>query len=336
MRKILLSLFIILTTFITSFAPGGSVNAGAGLAQVDHNDNIKKQILDSVKILDDKVLDSIKNNNPDKIFEISSEEFKNNSLSFKETLASNNKDFKDLSFEYKDRYYCKVNNVGKFNITITTAEDDPFYITTEAINKDIFVSLIKTTSNKDDYLFTLIYIKENDEWKLRTFYAGNYSMDGMNAIDLYEKAKSLEAQGYKLPASTYMGLCSKLLRPASFIQYKKESEIVDYSKKLNKSITDEHTYPEKLKNTNNAEIYGFDVKYTKNDGIIPVVKYVTGIELGKKEELQKEADGMNKEVTDKYSGMKENFKYILYEAYSERPIDPKKTYNNYRSGVQQK
>lgn len=204
------------------------------------------------------------------------------------------------------------------------------------MNKDIFVSLIKSTSNKKDYLLTLIYIKENNEWKLRTFYAGDYSMNGMNAIDLYEKAKSLEAQGYKVPANIYMGLCSKLLRPAPFIQYKKESEITDYSKKLVQSINNEYTFPDKLKNTNNVELYGFRVEYTKNDGIIPVIRYVTSIKLGNKEELQNEANNMNTEVTNKYPGLKENFKYILYEAYSEPPTDPKKTYNDYRSGVEQK
>ena len=91
-----------------------------------------------------------------------------------------------------------------------------------------------------------------------------------------------------------------------------------------------------LINTNNVETWGFRVEYTKDDGIIPVVRYVTSIGLDKKEELENEANHMDKEVTDKYQGLKENFKYVLYEAYSEPPIDPKKTYHDYRTGVEQK
>ncbi|AGF57197.1 hypothetical protein B0P06_004512 [Clostridium saccharoperbutylacetonicum] len=333
MKKVLLCLFIILTMFITScsFSP-----KGAGVESVEHNDGINKQILDSVKILDDKVLDGIRNNDLDKILEISGEEFKSNSSNFKNILVKTEEALKGQSLEYKDRYYCKVNKIGKYNAIITDSNDDSFNITVEAVNKDIFVSMIKTTSNKDDFLLTLIYIKENNEWKLYSVSAGNYSYGGMSAINLYEKAKSLEAQGYKVAANIYMGLCGKILRPVPFIQYKKETEMIDYGKKLQQSISNEYAFPDKLKNNNNIQLYGFRVEYTRNDGIIPVIRYVTSTGLDKKEELKKEANDMDKEVTDKYKGLKENFKYVLYEAYSEPPIDPKKTYNDFRTGVEQK
>ena len=58
----------------------------------------------------------------------------------------------------------------------------------------------KSNSNKHDYLLATVYVKEQSEWKLNRFALKDYSYDGMNAIDLYEKAKSLDAQGYKIPA----------------------------------------------------------------------------------------------------------------------------------------
>ncbi len=332
MRKVLLSLFIIFAMIMTSCSLS---SAGVGAAIIDHNDSIDKQVLDSIKVLDDKVIDGMKNNNSDEILGIGSEEFKSKASNINELLANNNGVFKDQSFEYKDRYYCKVKSIGKYDVTVSDSKDGLFYITVEAVSKDIFVSLLKSTSNKDDILITSIYIKENNEWKLQTLYFGNYSYDGMNAIDLYEKAKLLESQGSTVSADIYMELCNKVLRPAPFIQYKKESEITDYGKKLNQSLNENYTFPERLKDSN-VEMYGFRVEYTKDVGIVPVVRYVTSIELDKKDSLEKEANDMNKEVTDKYQGLKENFKYVLYEAYSEPPTDPKKTYHDYRTGVEQK
>jgi hypothetical protein len=58
--------------------------------------------------------------------------------------------------------------------------------------------------------------------------------------------------------------------------------------------------------------------------------------MSKSEELKKEANDINKDVTSQYLGMKENFKFILYEAYSEPPVDPKTTYKYYRTKVEQK
>jgi len=338
MKKILLSLFLIFTLFITSCSTGGGVT-GVGAVTITQNNGINKEILDSGKSLDDQVLDDLKNNNLDKILEISSEEFKQKSSTNKEWFEELQKYTKDKPFDNPDRYYCEINKVGKYNFAIKDLKDDLFSINLDAIGNEMFISLFKTKSQKDDFIVLLIYIKEQGKWKLNTLSGVQYSYDGMNAIDLYEKAKSLEAQGYAVPANIYMGLCSKILRPAPFIQYKKESEINDYGKKLNQSITDKYAFPEKLKNTNNVELYGFRVEYTKNDGIIPVVRYVTSIGLDssdKKEKLGKEANDMNKEVTDKYPGLKANFKYVLYEAYSEPPIDPKKTYPDYRTGVEQK
>ena len=321
-------MLIIFTVFITS------CSGGAGSVKTYHNDEIDKESLDSVKILDDKILESIKNNNADNILEISSESFEENSKNIKEIISSINQSVNVKSFDYKDRYYCKVNKVGKYSFAIGTLQDESFNIKLNAVSKDIFVSLIKSNSNSIDYILSLVYIKEQGEWKLMTLNCGEYSYYGMNAIDLYEKAKSLDTKGYKVPAGFYIRLYGKLLHPVPILQYKKESEITDYSKRFIDSTKNDYTFPKKLENTDNVELYGFDVKYVK-DELIPVVKYTTNMELSNKEAIEKEANEINNEVTSQYPGMKENFKLFLYEAYSEPPIDPKKTYNCYRTGVEQ-
>jgi len=335
MRKFLLSLLVIFALFLTSCSLGSSLTTGVGFVRINQNDGINKEILNTVKNLDNQVLDSIKNNNPDKILEIGTENFKQNSENNKEMFGDISKYVKDKSFDYQGRYYCKINTIGKYNFSIETSKSDPFYIHLDAIGEEMFVSLFKSNSKSDDYMLALIYVKDQGKWKLNTLHCGAYSYDGMNAIDLYEKAKSLDNQGYKGPAALYLDLCNTVLRPAPFLQYKRESEINDYSKQLSEYLKNNSHFPEQLKNFNNIKIYGFYVKYVNGSGVVPFIKYVTNTELGNKEAIEKEANDINSDVIIQYPGMKENFNIFMYEAYSELPVDSKITYKCYRTAVKQ-
>lgn len=327
MRKVLfsISLFIVFTVAITS--------CGVHQEEWYHNDKISKEILDSVKIVDDKVLDSIKNNQEDKLLELGSEAFRNAPENPNVPFSDMSKQIKDKSFDYRDRYYFISKEIGDSNFTVNISNDE--YITLEATNTDIFVSLRKSNSNKHDYLLATVYVKEQGEWKLDRYALKDYSYDEMNALGLYEKAKSLDSQGYKMPAINYGILSVITLHPASFLHYKKESEITDFVKKLAADVKNEYTFPQKLKSHNNLEIYSFT---TRNDieGVIPIVRYVTDIELSNTEAIDKEVNDINDEVISLYPGMKENFKQLIYEAYSEEPVDSKKTYNYYRTTVELK
>jgi len=326
MKKVLIGLLFIITLFSTSCTFGG------GSVTTFRNNDIEKETIDTIKVLDDKVLESIKDNDVDKVLDISSKSIKNDSAKLKELLKNINESAKDRSFDYKDRYYCKVNKVGKYNFTIGTLEDDPFYIKVDALSTDVFVSLIKSNSKINDYMLSLIYIKEQGEWKLNTFYFGDYSYQGMNASELYKEAKSLNSKGYTVPAGLYLSLSSRLLRPAPFLQYKEESEIVSYGKNLQDSIKKNYGFPKKLESASEIEIYGLDVQCVK-EGLLPVIKYTTNTELINENAVKKEANVIDKEVINLYPGMKETFKFFLYEAYSEPPVDPKIKYNCYRTVV---
>lgn len=331
MKKVLLVLLIIVTVFVTSCSAG----IGGGSAVTYRDNEIDKQTADSVKALDDKVLEDIKSNDSDKILEFSGDSIKKDSAKFKELVKNINEKVKDKSFEYEVRYYCKVNKVGKYTFTVGTSEDDPYYIKIDAPGKDVFISLIKSNSNLDDYLLSLIYTKEQGKWKLCTFYVGEYSCSGMGVNNLYQKAEQLEDKGYTIPAGLYLSLTNQLLNPAPFIEYKKASEINSYSKKVLSNLNNKYTFPKKLESVKNIEVYSLDIQYVKQ-GLIPVIKYTTSTNLSDENKIRQEANDMNNEVISLYPGMKENFKYFLYEAYSEPPIDSKKMYNCYRTVVEQK
>jgi len=330
MRKILLSLLIIFTVCIS----GCSV--GAGTVVTYHNNDIDQKILDEIKTLDDKVLGSIKNNQADKILEFCSETYKKDWKNHCAIIDSIHSSSKGMSFDYKNRYYCKVEKVGNHSFSVETLKDDPFNIKLDAVSKDIFVSLIKTNSNIEDYMLSLIYIKENGKWKLNTMYFGGYSYDGMNAFDLYNKAKLLDEKGDKMPSYIYLKSADRLLQPAPFLRYKKEKEIFNYFVKVCDSVKKAYAFPKKLENTRNITIQKFDVRYVVNEGIMPVIEYKTGIELSKDKEIKEEANNMNEEVMSLFSGMKENFKFVMYETTSEPTADPKAPRTRLWTVVEQK
>lgn len=331
MRKVILILFSIFTLFLTSCSFGAGIT-GAGVVNITHNDEINKKILDSVKSLDDQVLDDLKNNNLDKIRDISSEGLKKLEESNKGEFDNIPKSIKDKSFEYQDRYYCEASKVGKTNFEINT-KDSLYSIDLEVASKEMFISLIKSNSKSDDYILVLVYIKEQEQWKLNALNWGSYSFDGMNAVDLYEKAKSLDSKGYKIPAAIYLKLSDSVLTPIQYLHYKREKEVTDYINQMTQYFKSRNQYPEELKNYSNIKIYGLDAKYIDGSGIVPFIKYTTNTDLDNKDAIEKEANNINGDVTNLYQGMKENFNNIVYEAYSEPPIDPKKTYNCYRTPV---
>jgi hypothetical protein len=327
--KVIKFSFIILFSLILT-----ACSLGAGTTTTLHNDEINKKTRSLIEGLDTKVIDSIKNNNVKTISEISSEAFKSELNSSDTFTQTGDNQFKNKSFEYRDQYLCKFNKVGDYNFTIATLKNDPFSINLKAESNEMFISLLKSNSGVYDYLVANIYIKENNEWKLRTVSTSDYSFNKMSPLDFYENAKSLKNEGYTIPACLYMNISNKMLRPAPFIQYKKEKEIKEFTKKLLDDVNSKYTFPIKVKEVDsNIEVCGLDVICTV-EGIVPVIKYTTEINLNDGDALKTEANKISSEVLKMYPGMKETFKIFLFEAYSEIPSDPQKTYNNFRTIIE--
>lgn len=328
MRKVLFALLVMCLLLMAA------CSTGAGTFITYHNNEIDKEILNDIETLDNEVINCIKNNNSDGLVEIFSEDLKKEAGDVEKLISKVIEPFKEKAFSHVDRYYSQVKKLGNYDFTIATFEDDPFYINiTDAKSNDVFVSLIRSDSKVNDCLLSLIYIKEKNVWKLRNLSIGDYSVNNMTAIDFYEDAVSLESKGQKIPATLYMITANKLLRPAPFLQYKKENDIADYQKKLFENVSKEYVFPQKLSEHSGVEIYGFDIRIL-NEGAIPVIKYLTQIDENDGAGTEKEAREINKEVSNLYPGLNENFKILLYEAYYEPPIDSQKTYKCYRTVVE--
>lgn len=327
MKKVMLVSIIVLAVIMSSCSFGG------GAVVTSRNDEIDQAVLDAITAIDDQVIENIKNNDADAIFEMSSEDLKKESSNIANVIGEIHEIAKDQSFAYQGRYYSKVKKLGDYSFTVNTLDNDPFFIHMNAVAPEIFVSLLKTNSDINDCLLSLIYVKQESDWKLWTLFIGEYSYHGMTAADLYEKAKTTAAQG-TAPAALYLVLSNRTMHPSPFLQFKIEDEITEYSKEIIDSLNQESAFPIELKNASNAEIYGLDIRVVQ-EGFVPVIKYNPGIDISKEDEVDKTARDIHPEVTGLFSGLKENFHFFLYEAYSEPPADPNKEYQCFRTIVEQ-
>ena len=148
-------------------------------------------------------------------------------------------------FSSLDDYYIQYAGVGKTTFPIPSETDTSFTITIELENRNpCFVSLVPTKGQFNDLMFTFVYFKIGDTWNLRTFRVGNYLTANRNAVQWYEVAKSMANSNHTIPALLRLQIAtSSILRPAPFIQYDKEKEIIDFSKSLQEKFTQSHTFP---------------------------------------------------------------------------------------------
>lgn len=301
------------------------------------DDDIASPILDEMKRLEDIILESLKTNNENLIVDISCSELKQNTANLKSFATQINQFIGKSKVDSFARYHCTIDttkNIGSQIIDVTG--ENEFILHFGELTGEVCVSLLKLEFKGNEKLISSILTKEDDGWQLYMIYFNNYSYYGMNAIDLYNKSKALAEEGSIVPAVLIMSACSNVLRPAPFLQYNGQMEIMDFYKDLMSKVQKEYTLPKEIKtSTGSVELYGLNIEMTTK-GFMPDIRYVTQLDLGKDNEanLKKEANEIHNDVMGMFNGLEENFDVFLYRAYSELPIDPQKKYNGYGTVIE--
>lgn len=297
------------------------------------NDNIPSTISTNIHRLNNQVVDGILNKQPPKIINIASSSLKKENKKIEELVIQLEQIVKGSKFSIKDEYYEKLEKIGNYTFTIPSdlEADDRYYLNSlEAISDEVYVSLLVTDSKSVDHLVALLYGKESGEWKLFGIYSGQYSAQGLNAIVLYQKALELDKKGYLIPAFLYEKLAINLLRPVQFFQYDKEREIQKYGDDLAKRVNEKFYWPIKLDSMQTKpEVISIDVVSVAEGGLMPIIPYVSSVDLNDPEKLKLEAEEMTNILGNMFPGLLPNFNNIAFRAYSEQPINPQKQYSYY-------
>lgn len=328
MKKYIFCILTIILLFTTSCSPNG------GTTMTYHNEDIDTQVRNEIIPVETAILTAIADKDLELLKKNSAENFLLNTGDLSNGLTQLNEAIKDKALVDKDKFYFKTDEIGTHEIMSTLSGDFPYTITITALNKESFISTLKTNTGVIDYLLTFVYTKEDKQWKLNGISIGDYTYGGKTALDYYNKAKESKEKSYMVPAALYANITNKLLRPAPFIQYKNETEIITFGNALYEDINEEFKFPYKLKENSDIELIALDIHILTED-LVPIVKYKTNIDLRKIEEIEKEANTMKDEVLSLYPGLKENFDKFLFQAFSEYPADPNKTYNFYGTIIEE-
>ena len=293
-----------------------------GTSNFVSNEKIDTQIRNEIKSLDKIVVESFFENNPKFIKGIMSDMLlkkdgdKIDDIIHKANNLVDNKEYRIL-----DQYYVKNTSKGLSNTVMSGLNDQKDYIIHyKAENKEMFVSLIVIKNGLDEFLITNIYGKYNDGWKLNIIYIGEYTLNGMTAIELYKKAKKQYEKGYIVDAVNNMLLSSQVSKPANeYWQYQNEHEMKKFYDKVINDAKNKYHFPITLtKIDTKPELLNISPQ-GMNEGFFPMINYLTKIDLKDTIRTRIENDKIHNLIGTIFKGIDIDKKYIFYKAWNEIP-----------------
>lgn len=240
------------------------------------------------------------------------------------------------TFQPTRDYDCVWQGQGDIPCVILPRDEYDFQTTVERVGDEIFISIMQTPDEFHKFIASLVYTRQDDQWKLYKFHIGLYSIADKNAVQWYEDAKSNYDKGYLIPAMFQLQVASNCIQPAPFLRYKQEAEIADYAKRLQAELNSEYTFPIQLTSLpSNPTIYRLEPQFAEGK-MVSTVSYVTSLPLDNTGNLNEEANLMNPLIQDMFPGIGVEATHIVYRAYSEPPIDPNKQYRSHGTLVEVK
>ena len=305
------------------------LNLGLGLFL--ENDEIDESIKQEIHLLNSKTIDAIKRKDKDSIVSLYMEEYRDNKellnifdslLDFISPIVMNNE-----PKMYKE-YYWTRKGIGKGQCTILSHNEagDKFIISFEGKSNKAFVSLLTVETSSKEYLLSLVYMKEDGDWRLYSLRMGDLKIAGKSVMDWYRESKSLYEKDFLMPAFIRLNAIKDIRRPTPLFQYQEEKNIIQFYNAILNKINARYTFPIQLNQLRGKpSIYAIRGRFIKND-LCPLFIYVSSFPIEQKEEIKNEVNSMNDTVMKMFPGISDDVDYICYNAYNEPPSDPNKMY----------
>jgi len=233
---------------------------------------------------------------------------------------------KDPTYKVLDEFYAR--HSGASGVTNEFKGDD-YVLAYKVINSDTYASLLLPNGLTNDLLITAIYGRDNGGWKLNTLTFGQYSVFKRKAPEYLELAKRNYGKLDFIDAVLNIGLAKQCLDPANgSLHYINEKEVNDFDSKIRQEINARYTFPLTLNNINSKPAIVNISPQMINEGVFPMITYISKIPLSDTVALKKENELMKKEVKNVFPGIDSDKKFIFYSAYNEMP-DGKKMLKHY-------
>lgn len=295
------------------------------------NENIDKDKKEQIKILNDKLFKAIISNDIAGVKSLMSDKLLEKGASDLDKLINQvSASFKSDSYRILDEYNVRNSTTGIGNtLPSGLSGENDYAVNYQALNKEMYVSLLLPNGLDNELLITAIYGNYDNQWKINILQFGQYSFFKKTAPDYYKLAKESYDKSYLIDAVNYVGLSKQCLKPANdFFQYQKEKDINEFYDKVMKEVNSKFKFPMTLDNVDTKPKVFRIYPEIINEGFFPMVNYLTSINLRDTTALKAENEKVKKEISQIFTGINKDKKFVFYQAFNELP-DGKKLVGHY-------
>jgi hypothetical protein len=217
-------------------------------------------------------------------------------------------------------------------------EPGSYFVHQNADTKNAYVSLFTSEVSQTEALYTIVWGEYEDGWKMHNFDIASFGWSGKRGPDWFEEARKVREESGDIAAYLTMKGVSGLFRPSRVFEWKGlEGQVNDFFAETYGSVASRLSEPMVVQELDSKPtIYGLDAT-TVNDlpgQIIPTFQYVSKYKHSKADLVIEEANQMAPLMEKYFEGVNDLGVNLLFVAYEEPPIDPKKKYKTYRTVVE--
>lgn len=293
---------------------------GCSVGATNWNDDIDAESRAQIKTLDEQIIKALHENNPQNLQNIVSGQLKEIIGSGLDSLVEKGHYlFRSQNYSLLDEYMSKNSGIG----TIATFSKElsgeyDYKINFKVVCKETYLSLMLIENMSRTFLLTCIYGKYDGVWKLNLIKIGEYAYFKKNAVDFYNQAKLNYEEGNLIDAADDMEMFGKTASPAGEIfQYQKDQEMKTFATTVFNEANKKFHMPVKVSLVN-TEPQVFNIgPIPIDEGIFPMVSYISKINLKDTFALKKENEELKNVIGNVFPGIEKGKKYVFFQAYNE-------------------
>lgn len=310
---------LILLTILIAF---GLQSCNVGTTGSWKDENIEQSLKNEIESLDKKVVEAVTTKNTDLLKSIMSDKLLEKSVdNIDQLIEQASSVITTTDYKVLNQFQAKNSTTGIGNTIISgVSELNDYVIHYQALNEEMFISLLISKSGRDEFIVTNIYGKYPDGWKLNILQFGQYKVNGQTAPELYSEAKSEYENGYLMDAANSMFLSSRVANPANkFWQYQKEDEMKEFYDKAMTEINSKYKFPMTLEAIESKPQILTIYPLGMADGYFPMIEYLTNLDLVDTVSTKAEFENIHVEIAKTFKGIDKDKDYIFYKAFSQMP-----------------
>jgi hypothetical protein len=233
--------------------------------------------------------------------------------------------FKATDYRILDEFYTKNSSLTSTTKLISNKGDVNFYeLEYRALNREMYVTVMVSKNLPINCCVLAIYGKYGDTWKLNVLQIGEYDAIGKTAPEYYESATEKLRKGDTVDAAIMMTVASELADPAGkYLKYTNVDDMKNFYTSTLSGANATYNFPIAVKQVKTQpQIFAVSpqlINDKKDQGVYPMIKYKSAINLKDTVALKAENVALQKVVGTLFKGITEDKKCIMYRVFNQMP-----------------